>query len=259
MLTRAIAATALVVSAATVMILSGGRPEPSPQRTPGAFYLRLSLHIDGKLQGYQYWARNGEGWIAHAQGNPGQQPVSRELLDGNGTVVLINELIRARSTFDRVERGLDPFGTPASGCTLTSEGRKMSGLPVGETRMDGLRAIVFQKMNGTEERWTDWVTPDLGCVVLRSVTEYRGKADGTWRIVRHLTTSQLEIGAYPAWLFVLTLDYREMSPMAVLRELGDTHAGVRLESVESSYRTNVARKRDPVYGDSPSPAPAASQ
>ena len=259
MLTRAIAATALVASAATIMLVGGGRPEPSPPRAPGAFYLRLALHIDGKMRGYQYWARNGEGWIAHAQGNPGQQPVSRELLDGNGSVVLINERVRARSTFDRVERGLDPFGTPASGCTITSEGRKMSGLPVGETRMEGLRAIVFQKFNGTEERWTDWVTPDLGCIVLRSVTEYRGKAEEPWRIVRHMTTSQLEIGAYPAWLFVLTPDYREMSPMAVLRELGEAGTGARLESVESSYRTNVARKRDPAYADSTSPAPAANQ
>ena len=240
------------------MLAGDGRPEATPPRTPGAFYLRLALNIDGKFLGYQYWARNGEGWIAHARGNPGQQPASRELLDGNGSVVLINELARARSTFDGVERGLDPFGTPASGCTLTSGGRKMSGLPVGETRMEGLRAIVFQKTNGTDERWTDWVTPDLGCLVLRSVTESRAKADEPWRIVRHMTTAQLEIGAFPAWLFVLTPDYREMSPMTVLRQLGDTGASSRIEAVESSYRTNAARRRDPAYADWPSPTPAAT-
>ena len=91
--------------------------------------------------------------------------------------------------------------------------------------MEGLRAIVFQKMSGTEERWTDWHTPDLGCIVLRSVTEYRGKAEEPWRIVRHMTTSQLEIGAYPAWLFVLIPDYGDMSAMAVLGRF--VHRGSR--------------------------------
>ncbi len=256
MIKRAIAATALVVAAAAVLVQSG-RPEAAPPRTPGAFYLRLALHVEGKLLGYQLWARNGEGWIAHAQGTPSHRPTSRELLDGNGSVVLINDELRARSTFDRVQRGLDPFGTPASGCTLTSEGRKMSGSRIGETRMDGLRAIVFQRMSGTQERWTDWVTPDLGCVVLRSVTEYRGKPHEPWRIVRSLTAAELEVGGYPAWMFTLTPDYREMSPMAVLRELGDSESGARMESVENSYRTNVARRRDPSYVDSPSPEPAA--
>lgn len=250
------AATALVVAAASAIMLSG-RPESPPPRTPGAFYLRLGIRVNGKLLGYQFWARNGEGWIAHAQGDPSRRPVSRELLDGIGNVVLINDQVRARSTFDRVQRGLDPFGTPASGCTLTSEGRKMSGLRIGETRMDGLRAIVFQKMNGAEERWTDWVTPDLGCVVLRSVTEYRETADTPWRIVRYLTADELDVGGHPPWIFALTPEYREMSPMAVLRELGDEDMGARILQVENAYQTNAARRRDPAYGDSPSPAPAA--
>jgi hypothetical protein len=254
---RAIAATAFIVAAATVLVRSG-RPVAAPPRTPGAFYLRLALQVEGKLLGYQLWARNGGGWIAHAaQGVPNHRPTSRELLDGNGSVVLINDQVRARSTFHRVQRGLDPFGTPASACTLTSQGRKMSGSRIGETRIDGLRAIVFQRMSGTQERWTDWVTPELGCVVLRSVTEYRGKAGEPWRTVRSLTAAELEVDRCPAWLFTLTPDYREMSPMAVLRELGDHESGPRMESVENSYLTNVARRRAPAYGDSPSPEPTS--
>ena len=127
----------------------------------------------------------------------------------------------------------------------------MSGRPIGETRVEGLHAIVFQKMNGTQERWTDWVTPDLGCVVLRSITEYRPNAREPWRIVRHLTSAQLDVGAFPAWIFALTPDYREMSPIAVLRELGDPVVGERLEAAENSYRTNAARRRYPAYADSP--------
>lgn len=253
---RAIAATALVVVAATVLVQSR-QPDALPPRTPGAFFVKLALHINGKLLGYQIWARDGRGWIAHAQADPSHQPASRELLDGHGSVVLINDQIRARSTFERVQRGLDPFGTPASGCTLTNDGRKMSGLRIGETRMNGLRAIVFQRMDGAQERWTDWVTPDLGCVVLRSITEYRDQVEHPWRVVRHLTAAQLEVDAYPNWLFALTPDYREMSPVAVLRELGDPGAGPRVASVEESYRTNAARRRDPAYAGSPSPEPDA--
>lgn len=253
---RAIAATALVTAAASVMVFTG-RPQAAPRRTPGAFYVSLALHVDGKLLGYQIWARNGEGWIAHAQTRAGERPVSRELLDGNGSVVLVNDHVRARSTFDRVVRGLDPFGTPASGCTLTSAGRPMSGLRIGETRMEGLRAIVFQKMNGAGERWTDWVAPDLGCVVLRSVTEFREGAEHPWRVVRSLTSAALETGSYPGWLFALPPGYREMSPVAVLHELGDSGAGERVSSVEDSYWANEARRRDPVDAGSPAPRPAA--
>ncbi|HEY3440818.1 MAG TPA: hypothetical protein VGK29_08710 [Paludibaculum sp.] len=260
MIRTAIAATALIVAAASGLVLSGlsGPVESTPPPSAGAFYVRLALHIDGKLRGYHYWARNAGGWIAHAQASPGRRPASRELRDGKGAFILVNDMVRARSTFDGVERGLDPFGTPESGCTLTADGRAMSGRRVGETRIEGLRAIVFQKMNGTQERWTDWATPELGCVVLRSVTEYRSKPDEPWRVVSHQTAEGLEVGAHPAWIFTLTPDYREMSPKAVLIELLQDASGLRIDAVENSYQTNAARRRDPAYAGSTSPAPAAT-
>lgn len=257
MMPRAVAATALIVAAASGLVLSSGRPQATPPPIAGAFYLRLALHINDKLQGYHFWARNAQGWIAHAQASPGRRPASRELRDGKGTFILVNDMVRARSTFDSVERGLDPFGTPGSGCTLTADGRKMSGRRIGETRIEGLRAIVFQKMNGTEERWTDWATPDLGCVVLRSVTEYRNRPDEPWRVVSHQAAEGLEVGSHPGWLFTLTPDYREMSPKAVLIELFQDASGVRIDAVENSYQSNAARRRDPAYAGSISPAPAA--
>jgi len=259
MIPRAVAATALIVAAASGLVLSGpsGPAEATAAPIAGAFSVRLALHIGGELRGSHSWARNAEGWIAHAQANPGRRPASRELRDGKGTFILVNDIVRARSTFDGVERGLDPFGTPDSGCTLTADGRAMSGRRIGETRIEGLRAIVFQKTNGTQERWTDWATPDLGCVVLRSVTEYRNKPDEPWRVVSHQAPEGLEVGAHPAWLFTLTPDYREMSPKAVLIELLQDASGVRIDAVENSYQTNAARRRDPAYAGSTSPAPGA--
>jgi len=260
MISRAVAATALIVAAASGLVLSGpsGPAEATAAPIAGAFSVRLALHIGGNLRGYHYWARNAEGWIAHAQANPGRRPASRELRNGKGTFILVNDMVRARSTFDGVERGLDPFGTPESGCTLTADGRTMSGRRIGETRVEGLRAIVFQKTNGTEERWTDWATPELGCVVLRSVTEYREKPDGQWRVVSHQAPQGLEVGAHPEWLFTLTPDYREMSPKAVLIELLQDASGVRIDAVENSYQANAARRRDPAYAGSTSPAPGAT-
>lgn len=214
---------------------------PAPRRhEPGAYYALQTEHRDDKTH-VSHWARRGDGWMAHTG-----SPDSRELISGTGTVILVSDPVKARSTFDRVSRGLSPFGTPESKCALRTDGQPVMGRPLSETNVAGQRVIVFQEARNPRWRLTQWVAPDLGCLVVQAVVETRAELGGPWHLAGYVTTDQMDNDTYPDWIFALPGDYREMSPSRVVGLLTNGQGGTSdaLRSVDESYLANPARQRD---------------
>ncbi|MGC4051342.1 MAG: hypothetical protein QM757_18445 [Paludibaculum sp.] len=238
-MTKAILAAGSLAAIATAMIYSA-HPGSSARREPGAFFARIVEQRAGDAR-TSLWARRGDGWMAHTTSKE-----SRELLNGSGTVIIVSDQVKARSTFENVARGLSPFATPESNCTLKPGGQPASGKLAGETRILGQRVLMLQEMRGPRVRWTDWAAPELGCLVLQSTGEIRKTPDQPWQLALLVKTEEVQAGTYPDWLFSLPADYREMSPGQVVSLItnGQGASSEALRSVDSSYYSNPARLND---------------
>ncbi|WP_321477952.1 hypothetical protein [uncultured Paludibaculum sp.] len=236
---RALLAGGALAAIATAMVYSAP-PASVPRMEQGAFYVRLVEHRDGGER-TSHWARRGDGWLAHTTSKE-----SRELISGTGTVIIVSDPVKARSTFDRVSRGLSPFASPASNCAQVDGGRPTRGQPAGETSIEGQRVVMFQELRNPRVRWTDWAAPELGCLVLQSTGEIRKSPDEPWRLAVYLKTEAVESGTYPNWMFSLPPDYREMSPGQVVSLItnGRGESSDALRSVDASYYANPARMND---------------
>ncbi|MGJ5816979.1 hypothetical protein [Paludibaculum fermentans] len=238
---RAILAAGSLAAIAAAMIYTAN-PGAALRREPGAFYARILEQRAGASRS-SIWARRGDGWLAHTTSKE-----SRELISGSGTVIIVSDQVKARSTFDRVARGLSPFATPESNCMQKPGGQPASGQLAGETRILGQRVLMLQELRGPRVRWTDWAAPELGCLVLQSTGEIRKSPDQPWQLALLLKTEEVQAGTYPDWLFALPADYREMSPGQVVSMItkGQGGSSEALRSVDSSYYANPARLNDGV-------------
>jgi hypothetical protein len=238
---RAILAVASLAALATAMIYTA-HPGAAVRREPGTYYAKITEQRAGESR-TSFWARRGDGWMAHTTSKE-----SRELISGAGTVIIVSDQVKARSTFDRVARGISPFATPESNCTLKSNGQPASGKLAGETRIQGQRVLMLQELRGPRVRWTDWAAPELGCLVLQSTGEIRKTPGEPWQLALLLKTEEVQAGTYPDWLFALPADYREMSPGQVVSLITNGQGGTSdaLRSVDSSYYANPARLNDGV-------------
>lgn len=236
---NAILAGGALAAVAAAMVYRAPTPDLS-RREPGAYYARQTEYRSGESR-TRHWARRADGWLAHTTSRE-----SRDLISGQGRVILVCDPVKARSTFDRVSRGFSPFASPAQNCAQPAGGRLPANRMVGETNVAGERVVVYQEERGPQVRWTEWAAPDLGCLVLQAAGEIRRTPKDPWRLVVYLKTDELRTGGYPDWLFALPADYREMSPGQVVTLITNGQGGSsdELRSVDASYYANPARLTD---------------
>jgi hypothetical protein len=263
---KAVIAAGACVAVAGTMLFTAAPDSGSKSRQTGGYYIRLAEHAVGvkpvqtdNLTGYRHEAHLEDGYSIFATSRPKEQPEGRRFTDGKGLIIITNDEVRVRSTFSGVGGGVDNHPLPERDCGAYPDGSlQKPGSRIGEERIFGYRTVIFQESPTPEQRFTIWLSPELGCRLLQATSEVRANPADPWRLVAYVRPDDITSNSVPAWLRTLPRDYREMSPgeaaglaiMKNFRSKGIPADDPRVNMAMTQARRQTARA-DEIYASNP--------
>lgn len=170
---------------------------------------------------------------------------TRELFFSNGDRAQIDDIsqvitaVKTRLAFSPEL----PLLKREADCSIDEMGAPVSGTNVGTTTILGYRAVGFRR-DQPALRSTTWRAPDLGCIDLRRLAEFKDK-NGNVTDTSDLVATRIVVGEPDSSYFVVPVHYEAVSFSGrVLREAGRTgklpgpDALARFHNQDEFYKTH---------------------